>query len=70
LAGPVRLTFEDGNASDISDIESDISDIEIGLPRLLDRGPSAEFFVLAGLLGGPGRLNVADVRQLHAGNFG
>jgi peptidoglycan/xylan/chitin deacetylase (PgdA/CDA1 family) len=51
----VRLTFDDGNASDV----------EIGLPRLLERGLSAEFFVLAGLLGEPGRLDAADVRQLH-----
>jgi peptidoglycan/xylan/chitin deacetylase (PgdA/CDA1 family) len=51
----VRLTFDDGNASDV----------EIGLPRLLDRGLSAEFFVLAGRLGEPGRLDAADVRQLH-----
>ena len=51
----VRLTFDDGNASDV----------EIGLPRLLERGLSAEFFVLAGLLGQPGRLEAADVRKLH-----
>ena len=40
----VQLTFDDGNASDI----------EIALPRLLERGLSAEFFVCAGLLGEPG----------------
>jgi peptidoglycan/xylan/chitin deacetylase (PgdA/CDA1 family) len=51
----VRLTFDDGNASDV----------EIGLPRLLERGLTAEFFVLAGLLGEPGRLGAADVRRLH-----
>lgn len=51
----VRLTFDDGNASDV----------EIGLPRLLERDLKAEFFVLAGLLGEPGRLGAADVRQLH-----
>jgi peptidoglycan/xylan/chitin deacetylase (PgdA/CDA1 family) len=51
----VQLTFDDGNASDV----------EIGLPRLLERGLSAEFFVLAGRLGEPGRLNAGDVRQLH-----
>jgi peptidoglycan/xylan/chitin deacetylase (PgdA/CDA1 family) len=51
----VRLTFDDGNASDVA----------IGLPRLLERGLSAEFFVLAGLLGEPGRLDAADVRKLH-----
>jgi peptidoglycan/xylan/chitin deacetylase (PgdA/CDA1 family) len=51
----VRLTFDDGNASDV----------EVGLPRLLERGLSAEFFVLAGLLGESGRLDAAGVRQLH-----
>ena len=51
----VLITFDDGN----------ISDVEIALPRLLERGLSAEFFVLAGLLGEPGRLDAADVRELH-----
>jgi peptidoglycan/xylan/chitin deacetylase (PgdA/CDA1 family) len=51
----VQITFDDGNASDV----------EIGLPRLLERGLSAEFFILAGLLGEPGRLDGADVRELH-----
>jgi peptidoglycan/xylan/chitin deacetylase (PgdA/CDA1 family) len=51
----VRLTFDDSNASDV----------EIGLPRLIERGLSAEFFVLAGLLGEPGRLEPGDVRQLY-----
>ena len=51
----VHLTFDDGNASDV----------EIALPRLLERGLSAEFFVLAGLLGEPGRLAAEDVRDLH-----
>ncbi|GLZ28878.1 glycosyl transferase [Lentzea sp. NBRC 105346] len=52
----VRITFDDGNASDI----------EIGLPRLLERGLSAEFFVLAGKLGEPGRLTRQDVKELVA----
>jgi peptidoglycan/xylan/chitin deacetylase (PgdA/CDA1 family) len=51
----VQLTFDDGNASDV----------EIGLPKLLERGLSAEFFVLTGLLGQRGRLDAADVRELH-----
>src|SRR3954471_13664576 len=51
----VRLTFDDGNASDV----------EIALPRLLERGLSAEFFVLTGLLGEPGRLAVDDARLLR-----
>ncbi|MEV1002779.1 polysaccharide deacetylase family protein [Nonomuraea sp. NPDC050202] len=50
----VRLTFDDGNASDV----------EIALPRLLERGLKAEFFVLAGLLGEPGRLDADGVREL------
>lgn len=50
----IRITFDDGNTSDL----------EIGLPRLQERGLRAEFFVLAGLLGEPGRLDVAGVREL------
>ncbi|MGW0060598.1 polysaccharide deacetylase family protein [Streptosporangium sandarakinum] len=52
----VRVTFDDGNASDV----------EIALPRLLERGLTAEFFVLAGLLGEPGRLDADGVRELAA----
>ncbi|MER7127978.1 polysaccharide deacetylase family protein [Streptosporangium saharense] len=52
----VRITFDDGNASDL----------EIGLPRLLERGLTAEFFVLAGLLGEPGRLDESGVLELQA----
>lgn len=51
----VRLTFDDSNASDL----------DIALPRLLERGLTAEFFVLAGLLGHPGRLDHDGVRELH-----
>jgi len=50
----VRVTFDDGNASDV----------EIALPRLVERGLKAEFFVLAGLLGEPGRLDSHGVREL------
>lgn len=51
----VTVTFDDGN----------LSDLEIALPRLLERGLVARFFVLAGLLGEPGRLDDSDVRELH-----
>jgi peptidoglycan/xylan/chitin deacetylase (PgdA/CDA1 family) len=51
----VRITFDDGNASDV----------EIALPRLVERGLTADFFVLAGLLGEPGRLDRSDVRELQ-----
>ncbi|WP_336209644.1 polysaccharide deacetylase family protein [Nonomuraea sp. LPB2021202275-12-8] len=50
----VRITFDDGNASDV----------EIALPRLVERGLRAEFFVLAGLLGEPGRLDSRGVCEL------
>jgi peptidoglycan/xylan/chitin deacetylase (PgdA/CDA1 family) len=50
----VRITFDDGNASDL----------ELALPRLVERGLSAEFFVLVGLLGQEGRLDADGVREL------
>lgn len=50
----VRITFDDGNASDV----------EIALPRLLERGLTGEFYVLAGRLGEPGRLTGDGVRAL------
>ncbi len=50
----VQITFDDGNWSDL----------EIALPRLLQRGLVAKFFVLAGLLGQPGRLDGSGVREL------
>lgn len=52
----VHITFDDGNASDV----------EIALPRLVERGLTAEFFVLAGRLGEPGRLDADGVRELMA----
>ncbi|GAA1375991.1 polysaccharide deacetylase family protein [Catellatospora chokoriensis] len=52
----VRITFDDGNASDIT----------IALPRLIERGLTADFFVLAGMLGEPGWLSADHVRQLDA----
>jgi peptidoglycan/xylan/chitin deacetylase (PgdA/CDA1 family) len=51
----VRITFDDGNASDV----------DIALPRLLERGLVAEFFVLVGLLDRPGRLDTDGVRELQ-----
>ena len=51
----VTVTFDDGN----------ISDLEIGLPRLLERGLKARFYMSAGLLGEPGRLDEEGVRELH-----
>lgn len=51
----VRLSFDDGNASDI----------EIGLPALRARALDATFFVLAGRLESPGSLDADAVRELR-----
>jgi peptidoglycan/xylan/chitin deacetylase (PgdA/CDA1 family) len=50
----VRLTFDDGNASDLT----------VALPVLVERGLTAAFFVIAGRLGQPGSLAADDVRAL------
>jgi peptidoglycan/xylan/chitin deacetylase (PgdA/CDA1 family) len=50
----VRISFDDGNSSDV----------EIALPRLVERGMTAEFFPLAGLLGERGRVDRAGVGAL------
>jgi peptidoglycan/xylan/chitin deacetylase (PgdA/CDA1 family) len=52
----VRITFDDGNASDV----------EIAMPALLDRDLSATFFVVAGRLGSPGFLDHVAVHELTA----
>jgi peptidoglycan/xylan/chitin deacetylase (PgdA/CDA1 family) len=52
----VRISFDDGNASDV----------EIGLPGLVERGLTADFFVLGGRLDHPGSLSRDDVRVLRA----
>lgn len=50
----VTVAFDDGNSSDV----------EHALPALARRGRSAQFFVLAGEFGKPGRLTTTDVRRL------
>jgi peptidoglycan/xylan/chitin deacetylase (PgdA/CDA1 family) len=50
----VRITFDDGNASDV----------EHALPALADRGLRATFFVVAGRLATPGFLDASGVREL------
>jgi peptidoglycan/xylan/chitin deacetylase (PgdA/CDA1 family) len=51
----VRLSFDDGNTSDV----------EFGLPGLVARGLTADFFVLAGRLGSAGSLDADGIRELH-----
>jgi peptidoglycan/xylan/chitin deacetylase (PgdA/CDA1 family) len=48
----------------ISFDDSNLSDIEVGLPALQERALKATFFVLAGRLGEPGSLSSADLREL------
>ncbi|WP_181771870.1 polysaccharide deacetylase family protein [Amycolatopsis pittospori] len=50
----VRLTFDDGNSSDV----------DIALPRLVERDLTAEFFPLAGRIGQRGFLDAAGLRRL------
>ena len=56
----VGLTFDDGNASDVS----------VALPELVDRGLGAEFFVIAGRLRSAGSLSADDVRGLRRAGMG
>ncbi|WP_020662878.1 polysaccharide deacetylase family protein [Amycolatopsis benzoatilytica] len=63
--GGAQLTFDDGNSSDV----------EIALPRLVDRGLYAEFFPLAGRVGERGYVDQDGLRQLveagmHVGSHG
>lgn len=54
--GKIRISFDDGN----------LSDLEIGLPLLLERGLSADFFVLTGRIGKPGSLDGNHILALQA----
>lgn len=51
----IRISFDDGN----------LSDLEIGLPLLLERGLRADFFVLTGRIGKPGSLDIGDILALQ-----
>ena len=52
----VRLSFDDGNRSDV----------DIALPALRERGLTATFFALAGRLDDSASLGPADLRELRA----
>lgn len=56
----IRITFDDGNASDA----------EMAAPALRAAGMGATFFVLAGRLDRPGSLSSAQLRELAAEGFG
>jgi peptidoglycan/xylan/chitin deacetylase (PgdA/CDA1 family) len=52
----VRLSFDDGN----------VSDVAIGLPALRDRDLRGEFYVIAGRIGETGSLSSSDLREIRA----
>ena len=56
----VAITFDDG----------DVSNIEVALPMLRERGMSAEFFITSDFIGQPGMLTAADVRALAEAGMG
>lgn len=56
----VHLSFDDGNTSDV----------DVALPELVERGLTAEFFVIAGRLGHTGSLSEDDLRWLHRTRMG
>jgi peptidoglycan/xylan/chitin deacetylase (PgdA/CDA1 family) len=53
---PVRITFDDGNATDV----------RIALPALLDAGLSASFFIPSDRIGQAAYLSEAGIRELRA----
>ena len=57
---PVLITFDDG----------DISNIEVALPMLLERGMVAEFFITSDFIDHPGMLSSGDVRSLAESGMG
>lgn len=56
----IRLSFDDGNASDH----------EIALPRLLALGLTADFFPLSGRINEQGSLNAEQIRALETAGMG
>lgn len=59
-ANGVVISFDDG----------DVSNAEVALPLLVERGLVAEFFVTSAFVGQPGRLDAADLRLLAAAGMG
>lgn len=57
---PLLVTFDDG----------DVSNIEVALPLLSERGMVAEFFITSDFVGQPGMLSAADVRALADAGMG
>lgn len=56
----VVISFDDG----------DLSNVEVALPLLIERGLKAEFFITTGFIGATGMLSADDVRQLAAAGMG
>lgn len=60
VSRPVLVTFDDG----------DVSNVEIALPMLLERGMVAEFFITSDFIDTPGMLSRHEVRQLADSGMG
>ncbi|UNK50270.1 polysaccharide deacetylase family protein [Lysobacter sp. S4-A87] len=56
----VVISFDDG----------DVSNVEVALPQLLERGMKAEFFITTGFIGATGMLSADEVRELAAAGMG
>lgn len=56
----VAITFDDG----------DVSNIEVALPLLRERGMTAEFFITSDFIGQPGMLTATNVRALADAGMG
>jgi len=54
------ISFDDG----------DLSNIEVALPLLLERGMKAEFYITTAFIGATGMVSADDVRQLAAAGMG
>ena len=60
VSRPVLITFDDG----------DVSNIEVALPLLVERGMVAEFFITTDFIDQPGMLSSRDVRSLADAGMG
>lgn len=68
-----RLDDADAGASKrvvISFDDGDVSNVTVALPRLLERGMVAEFFITSDFIGQPGMLTAQDVRTLAQAGMG
>lgn len=61
---------QSGKAVVISFDDGDVSNVEVALPLLCERGMAAEFFITSDFIGQPGMLTTRDVRTLADAGMG